>query len=447
MSIRQLPSGRWRVQIRRKHLRVDRVYDTRAEARDAERRYLNAQKGHSGVSLQDAWLDYVESLTYLQKKSRTRDTEASRIKRSLQRYGKRPVTTITSEDVESYITSRMKEASANSADAIRLEVAALSALMNHCRKRGWISSNPCIGVRRPAATIKPRRMAREDEGALIALLSHSNFRFRSAARLCLLVRETGARPGEWKSATYDDVDLENSRVVFQNTKYRGQPRTVPLSDAAVRLLSDQLQDALIDHFDVFGGSNLLFPALGRDGVVRPLHYTGALRDAKKADLLPKRLRAHTGRHEFISTLLESTDLEDARIMAIVGHHSPTSMEAYKHVRNVRFLPAIEGLEPERRLQRSKALAASLGIPAALLASYLEHRRSQLTELRGEDDGDELLYTRSALEEIQTLVNKLGASPSDRLPALVRVAKAINAARRLQAADGHLRLGQEKDETN
>lgn len=448
MSITQLPSGRWRVQIRRKHLRVDRVFDTQAEAREAEQRYLSTQRNPIGVSLQDAWQDYVESLTYLQKKSRTRDTEASRIKRALQRFGTRSVSSITSEDVESYITSRMKEGSANSADAIRLEVAALSALMNHCRKRGWIAANPCIGIKRPSATVKPRRMTKEDEGALIALLSHSNFRFRSAARLCLLVRETGARPGEWRNATHDDVDLENARVVFQNTKYRGQPRTVPLSDAAIRLVADQLEDTLIDHFDVFGGSNLLFPTLGRDGTVRPLHYTGALRDAKKARLLPKTLKAHTGRHEFISTLLESTDLDDARIMALVGHHSPASMEVYKHVRNVRFLPAIEGLEPERRVQRSQALASSLGVPAPLIASYLERRRNELAELGEEDRGDELLYSRSTLTEILSVVKKLGATPSDRMTALARIAKAIHSSR-ARSADhsllNHLPLHPEEGE--
>lgn len=184
-------------------------------------------------------------------------------------------------------------------------------------------------------------MSREDEGALISLLGHSNFRFRAAARLCLLVRETGARPGEWRNATCDDVDLDTSRVIFQNTKYKGQPRTVPLSEVALSLVVEQMYDTLSSNSDLFGV--LLFPAPGRGDTVKPLHYTGALRDAKKASALPKRVRAHTGRHEFISTLLESTDLEDARIMARI-----LVCAAAKKAKYVKKLVARGGIEPPTR---------------------------------------------------------------------------------------------------
>jgi len=425
MSIKKLPSGRWRVQIRRKHLRVDKVFDTESEAREAQQQYISVQKSPKGVTLQDAWQDYEQSFVFLKKKPRTQDTEASRIKRLLRKYGKHAAASITSEHVERYMSSRLKEAPQPSADAIRLEVAALSALMTHCRKRRWIAANPCIGVGRPTAEIKPRRMSREDEGALISLLGHSNFRFRAAARLCLLVRETGARPGEWRNAAYDDVDLDNSRVIFQNTKYKGQPRTVPLSEVALSLVLEQMQDTLSSRSGLFGV--LLFPAPGRGDTVKPLHYTGALRDAKKASALPKRVRAHTGRHEFISTLLESTDLEDARIMALVGHHSPASMEVYKHVRNVRFLPHIEGLEPDRRRQRSRSLAASLNIPAQLINSYLEGRRNQDADCGDVGARDELLYSRPVLEDIRAMAKRLGTK-SERMSALAKISEALKKRR-------------------
>lgn len=424
MSIQKLPSGKWRVQIRRKNLHFDEVFDTELQARDAESKYLNSSKSQPGVTLNDAWPIYEKSLEFQKKKARTRDTEASRIKRILREFGKRPVASITSEDVEGYIVDRMKEKTQPSSDAIRLEVAAMSALMKFSRRKTWIAANPCIGVARPAGKIVPKRMTSEQEGALIELQRHANIRFRAAARLCLLVRETGARPGEWQNATYDDVDLDGEKVIFRNTKYKNEPRTVPLTKAAVRLLAEHLEDVMVSNVEYFGGTNLLFPAVGHDGEARPMHYTGALRDAKKSALLPKSVKAHTGRHEYISTLLEETDLDDARIMALVGHHSHASMEVYKHVRNVRYRPQIEGVETARRPQRVSSLAKSIGIPKQLLDSFLAKIRAQQTEQGSKDEGEELLYTKSVLDQLYAVVDRLGLSPAERRSALTQIVAAI-----------------------
>jgi integrase len=107
-----------------------------------------------------------------------------------------------------------------------------------------------------------------------------------------------------------------------------------------------------------------------------MYYTGALRDAKKQHLLPKRIRAHNGRHEFISTLVESSDLDDARIMALVGHHSPASMEVYKHVRNIRFRPQMENVEPLRREQRMRAIADTMGLVPSMVVDQLAIEREE-----------------------------------------------------------------------
>lgn len=427
MSVVQLPSGRWRLQIRRRRLKVDQLFATEEEALKAEQKYVKAGSSKErGPTLNDAWALYQDSPLYLQKRERTQQTEASRIKRFLKEFGTKSITDISALDVEGYITARLKQKTKPSADAIRLEVAALSALMNFCRDRGYIAANPCRGVRRPAGQIKPRRMSADEEGALIALLRHPNFRFRAAARLCLLVRETGARPGEWRHTTWPDVDLEKERVIFQRTKYRGQPRTVPLTKAAVRLISDQMMDALsqLESTDKenplkLSLSPFIFAAIGKAGEARPMYYTGALRDAKEKQLLPKSVRAHTGRHEFVSTLLESTDLDDARVMALVGHHSPASMEVYKHVRNVRFLPQLEGLEEMRRKQRAKSLAAALGIPPQTIKQLLLNRREASEAIGGHDEGDELLYTAELLQEVEEVADGLGATPEERSTELMR----------------------------
>ncbi|MCP5278450.1 MAG: tyrosine-type recombinase/integrase [Thiobacillus sp.] len=421
MGIRRLASGKWRLQIRRKNLQVDELYDSEPEAKEALGKYTHASgKSREDMTLEEAWELYAKSLEYASKRERTKDTEASRIKRLLDKYGTLAVSAFSADLVEGYITKRLKDTPKPSSDAIRLEVASLSALMNFCRKKRLIAANPCIGVQRPAAASTPRRLLQEDEGALISLLSHSNPRFRFAARLCLLVRETGARPGEWGGATYNDIDFSKNTITFRNTKYKKQPRTVPLTAAAARLLTSQLQDVVIDNFETFGNTDVIFPAVGQDGEVRPMHYTGALRDIKKKGLLNKRVRAHTGRHEFISTLVESTDLDDSRIMSLVGHHSPASMEVYKHVRNVRFRPQIEEIEPARRTQRVGSLATALDLPQKVIEMMLLHEREKLAEEGLDDGGDELLFDSEFIQRINMLNVRAGNTPHERLQTLIRL---------------------------
>lgn len=421
MGIRKLASGKWRLQIRRKNLQVDEVFSSEVAAKEAEAKYTDADGRKRGdITMDAAWEMYFKSLDYVSKRERTQDTEASRIKRVLRRFGKLVVTAMNADLVEDYITRRMTDTPKPSSDAIRLEVAALSSLMNYCRKKRLIAANPCIGVKRPSAVTVPRRLQSDDEGALISLLSHTNPRFRFAARLCLLVRETGARPGEWSNATYDDIDFVKGTITFRKTKYKQQPRSVPLTAAAERLLTAQVKDVIIDNLETFGPTDVIFPAIGKDGDVCPMHYTGALRDIKKKGLLNKRVRAHTGRHEFISTLVESTDLDDSRIMSIVGHHSPASMEVYKHVRNVRFRPQIEEIEPARRSQRVRSLASALDLSPKIIEILLLKEREKLLLDGLPDEGDELLFSTEFITKIEAMSKRLDTDNKSRLEKIIRL---------------------------
>ena len=419
MTITKLPSNRYRLQIRRARLRVDEVYDTRKLAREAEQKYLGrkeAAKGHRTPTLDVAWDRYRASREFAVKKPLTRRSEETHIKPALRALGLKPVETITAEDIEKLITSRLKAKKA--ADTIRNEVAALSAVMVFCVRRHMVSSNPVIGVPRPSPEKKLRRMAPGDEGALMKLLAHPNFRFRSAARLCLLVRETGARPGEWVNVKWADIDLRAQKVSFPNTKYKGLPRTIPLTNAAVGLLSTQLEDITLKQFDVFGDSEYVFPTVGREGDLVPLAYSGTVRDLKVAKLLPSHFRAHSGRHEFISKLVEDSDLDDARIMSLVGHHSPTSMQIYTHARNVRYRENLEALEPKRRTERAQSYAAAAGLPKEVIDSYLDHRRKAEADDALADAGNELLFTSKAQKDLSRVTQRFGETESERFATLL-----------------------------
>lgn len=423
MGIAQRDSGRFRLQIRRDDLKVDETYDTESAAREAQERYMGA--GASGkarksrrLTLDEAWTQYVASRAFLEKKSNTRCSEETHVKPVLAQFGGFSVRELTADHVDRFIATQLKAGKA--ADTIRNSVAALSAILNFCRKRNIVAANVTIGVKRPSAEPVVRRMPLAHLGALIKILTHPKYRFRAVARLALLVRETGARPGEWDRTQWDDLDLAKQEVVFKNTKYKRMPRTVPLTAAAMSLLCAQLEDITIKQFEKFGASEWIFPTKGRDGTLNPIPYSGTIRDMKKAQLIPKELRAHNGRHEFITSLVESSDLDDSRIMSLVGHHSPTSMQIYTHARNLRFLPQLEALEPGRRKERAEALAQAFKIPTTVVNSYFEHVRAREKAEHLSDTGDELAYEAVAVQTLANVAGRLGSTESERLRKLIEI---------------------------
>lgn len=423
MGIKQLPSGRFRLQIRRSSLKVDESFDTEADARAAQERYLGGGASGKpvkprGLTLSEAWDLYIDSRTFLEKKDNTRRSEETHVKAALNVLGGRPVKSLTPDDVDSFIVGQTKAGKAP--DTIRNAVAAMSSILNFCRKRNLVAANVTIGVKRPSAPPVVKRMPAGHQGALMKLLAHPKYRYRAVARLALLVRETGARPGEWAAAQWDDLHLDTQKVIFKNTKYKRMPRTVPLTKVAMRLIADQLEDITINLFDQFVDSEWVFPTVGRDGELAPIQYTGTMRDMKRDELIPKSLRAHNGRHEFISSLVESSDLDDSRIMSLVGHHSPASMQIYTHARNIRFLPQLEALEDGRRKERAKELAKALGVPSALIDSYLAHLRDKEKEDLLDDSGNELLYEAESVQKLTAVAERLGASESDRMRKLLEI---------------------------
>jgi|GEM_PF-2895809 len=423
MGIQQLPSGRFRLQIRRASLAIDEVYDNLQAAESAQQRYLESTKAGAGKkskgpSLDEAWALYQESRLFMDKKANTRRSEETHIKPALHALGTRPVKSLTAEDIDGFIVRQTKDGKAP--DTIRNAVAAISSVLNFCRSRNLVVANVTIGVKRPRAEPTVKRMPEGHQGALMTQLAHPKYRYRAVARLALLVRETGARPGEWAAARWDDLHLDQQRVVFKNTKYKRMPRTVPLTLAAMALLTSQLEDITINHFDKFADSEWIFPTLSREGELTPIQYTGTLRDMKKDKLIPKTLRAHNGRHEFISSLVESSDLDDSRIMSLVGHHSPASMQIYTHARNVRFLPQLEALEEGRRKERTQELAKAINVPPAVIDSYLVHMRALEQADSLEDPGNELLYEPNSVQKLTAVANRLGSSESERMRTLLEI---------------------------
>lgn len=156
MTIIALPTGRFRLQIRRKHLRVDKVYATESAAKKANKDYLKKKESQAkaGPTLDTVWELYQASLGFKQKKANTQRSELTHMKEALRRFGERPVATISPMDIEAMIIGELGRKKA--ADTIRNAVAALSAVLRFAVDRQIIARNACIGVPRPKVEKKLR---------------------------------------------------------------------------------------------------------------------------------------------------------------------------------------------------------------------------------------------------------------------------------------------------
>jgi hypothetical protein len=101
-------------------------------------------------------------------------------------------------------------------------------------------------------------------------------------------------------------------------------------------------------------------------------------------------------------------------MALVGHHSPASMEVYKHVRNIRFRPQMEDVEPLRRRQRMQAIADALGLVPAMVVEQLTIEREEQTKAGLNDPGDELLYADGFMRRLKAIAAHFGTTREERL---------------------------------
>ncbi len=220
MAITQLGNGRWRVQIRRKELKLDRVFDTKKEAIQAEALALGKVKPKETVkTLADVWEKYQESLEFNSKKLSTQKTEHVRSKPLLRELGKCEMKHLTASRaaISEYLGRRGKEKSARtgrvpSGTSLRLELALFSTLCSFAEDMGISSGNPSKGLRRRPKTEKRRR--RVGEGEVAALLrcldDDREWQLHEHCRFMMLLYYVGCRPGELATAKCQNVDLREA---------------------------------------------------------------------------------------------------------------------------------------------------------------------------------------------------------------------------------------------
>ncbi|MBB2777969.1 UNVERIFIED_ORG: integrase [Comamonas terrigena] len=327
MSVIPLPGGKYRVQIRRKSLQLDEVFSTEAEAKEVEARVLSKHTKKDGLTLARLWEMYVNSSQFDDKSEQTKATERSRIKPVLGELGGYALGELEANThiIYEYIDARRKVTSQRtgkrlSNSSVRLEIAALSAVVEFAKKRQMIRANFVSGISRPAASKRKRRVSSKEQGQLQIYARNSDPRIAQIARFLILIRHLGCRPGELKALRVSSVNLDRRELTFFETK-NGKDRCVHVTSDAAQILHLQLNDLPDNCPYVFGTWS------PRAKTWVPYNYASGVSLLRDQGIIDKDYAAHAGRREFISRAIES-NIPYGTIKKQTGHQSTQALEIY-----------------------------------------------------------------------------------------------------------------------
>jgi integrase len=229
---------------------------------------------------------------------------------------KRPLASLEMADFYAWKQARRRQRGRKakaSVNTIRLDLAVIRQVFNHLpnwKIKGL--ENPITGLnlgKLPRG--RDRRLVGDEERRLFAACDASSCEWLGP--FVRLLIETAMRRGELLSLTWACVDLKERIVYLPDTK-TGEPRDVPLSTRAVKVLTALRRTASGDAFPIT--ENTLKNAFER-----------ACRKAKIVNL-----RMHDLRHEATSRLFEKTTMRDSEVAFVTGHKTLAMLKRYTHLR-------------------------------------------------------------------------------------------------------------------
>lgn len=192
----------------------------------------------------------------------------------------------------------------------------LSTVFSYAVQRGYVTTNPVMGVRKAPDRHSERFLSEDELKALGKALDAADASVPKAAAIIRLLAMTGCRRREIEALTWVEVDLLNGFLRLKESK-TGSKNVFISQDAAT----------ILSKIPRVEGKPWVFP--GTTGKGHYQHTAKVWTDVReKAGLADVRL--HDLRHTFASrSLAEGASLEV--VAALLGHRERRTTERYAHL--------------------------------------------------------------------------------------------------------------------
>ena len=277
--------------------------------------------------------DFIERdyLPFARASKKTVRADENKLKRDLlPLWGKMPLSSISTKDVQSLCTRIRTQSSATSMNryySMIHRIFNLAILWGKMEGR-----NPAKGVAKAKESAGRQRFLSKEEierfAAALDGCKETAFAGQAFLRFLLV---TGVRCGEALSLEWRDVDLDRGVAFLPKTK-SGRSRQVILNDLARDILRDMLERRVGDHPFVFPG-------------IRPgTHMTEPRRvfERVKAEAKLDDLRAHDLRHTFASVAVQN-GASLYEVQKLLGHSSSSMTQRYSHLNDASLRAVTDGV--------------------------------------------------------------------------------------------------------
>ena len=248
------------------------------------------------------------------KKSWNADRQMHKLRLS-DRFGETPIDRISRQQVQTFHNDLRQEGIAPATADHYLKL--IRHGLNLAVDWGLIASNPAAKVKQFNEDNQIERYLSDDElRRLMRVLR--DYENRPMACIVLWLLATGARAGEARAASWEDIDYDHRVWVIQSqTSKSKRRRSVPLNDIALSVL-DELKASGRNSGPLFVGKRGPYKYLGKNWA----------RICEAADL--QGLRMHDLRHSYASMLVNAGH-SLYEVQQALGHSDPKVTMRYSHL--------------------------------------------------------------------------------------------------------------------
>lgn len=291
-SILKHKSG-WRAQVAIQGIRRSKVFDRKSDAKDwaaREEFLIKSGQGEYGPgTIGDLFDRYARTVSPAKRGARWEQIRLEKL--SLDPLAKIQAQNARPGDFADWRDRRLEEVSPST---VRREMILMSGVMSVARDEwGTFPESPMKGVRKPKSALPRDRLVTDDEIERLREAAGTDME-REAVRAFECSCASGMRAGELLSA------VREGRVAFIPMTKVGEPRAVPLSQAAA---------------DLFGGGFTLSSSQ-LDATFRRVRRAAKIHD----------LTFHDARHRAITDL--SRKLDPLALAKVVGHKDLKQLMTY-----------------------------------------------------------------------------------------------------------------------